>query len=81
MSKVHRAYYRKKNHTHVFAGFIRGDQWTDTLGNSWYDFTTEHGSHFGAVPAEDVTTGEYLSPRELRDMAKTIRTLNGKIKA
>ena len=68
MSKVHRAYYRKKNHTHVFAGFITGDQWTDTLGNSWYDFTTEHGSHFGAVPAEEVTIGELL-------------TLSGKVKA
>jgi len=68
MSKVHRAYYRKKNHIHVYAGFIVGDEWQDELGNRWYDFTTEHGSHFGAVPAEEVTIGESL-------------TLGGKVRA
>lgn len=61
MSRIYRAYYRKKNHIHVFAGFITGDQWQDGLGNRWYDFTTEDGAYFGAVPAEDVTTGEWVA--------------------
>ena len=70
----YRATYHKKGHAYgggryTYQGIAEGGGWSDGLGNWWINFTTEHGSFFGAVPKEDVTIGAVLSTEECRAMA------------
>lgn len=58
MEKIREAKYRRKNHIHVFDGFVHGEVHRDEFGVSWVDFTTKNGTRFGAVPLEDVEIGE-----------------------
>lgn len=68
----YRATYRKPHRLYggggyTYQGIAEGGGWSDGLGNWWINFTTEHGSFFGAVPKEDVTIGAVLSTEQYRE--------------
>lgn len=60
---------------YTFQGFVEGKATRCELGHLTYDFTTYAGSHFGAVPAEDVQILGVLGGDEARLMADKIARL------
>jgi hypothetical protein len=76
----YKATYRKKHREYSgggynYEGIVEGKVWRDELGNQWADFTTYQGTHFGAVPAEDVQFHGVLSSEEARLVANKIAGL------